>query len=165
MQISRRDALRGATAAAVVTGAVTAPLAFKAAATKAALAGDPAVALAEELNSIRAAWSLAEDAFEDAAVHAGISTLATQGRCRDLGIESVWQEHEHCKNRFWDLRERLLDTPAATTRGVLAKFRAFYHDAEIADMRAGGDPDGDLPQEFAASVYRDLERLIGEASS
>ena len=41
MQISRRDALRGATAAAVVTGAAMAPLAIKAAGVKAALAGDP----------------------------------------------------------------------------------------------------------------------------
>ena len=38
MQISRRDALRGATAAAVITGALTAPLAIKAVAAKAALA-------------------------------------------------------------------------------------------------------------------------------
>ena len=36
MRITRRNALRGATAAAVVTGAITAPLAIKA-----ALAGEP----------------------------------------------------------------------------------------------------------------------------
>ena len=40
MNITRRDALLGATAAAVVTGAITAPLAIKAAGVKAALAGD-----------------------------------------------------------------------------------------------------------------------------
>ena len=38
MQISRRDALMGATAAAVVTGATVVPLAIKAAGVKAALA-------------------------------------------------------------------------------------------------------------------------------
>ncbi len=48
MSISRRDALLGATAAAVVTGAITVPLAIKAAGVKAALAGDPAVAQADE---------------------------------------------------------------------------------------------------------------------
>ncbi len=40
MSISRRDALLGVTAAAVVTGAATAPLAIKAAGVKAALAGE-----------------------------------------------------------------------------------------------------------------------------
>ncbi len=45
MKLSRRDALLGATAAAVVTGAITAPLALKAAGVKAALAStDPAIA-------------------------------------------------------------------------------------------------------------------------
>ena len=48
MQISRRDALMGATAAAVVTGAATAPLAIKA-----ALGGEPDVAVtAHELQLI-----------------------------------------------------------------------------------------------------------------
>ncbi len=41
MSISRRDALLGATAAAVVTGATVVPLAIKAAGVKAALACEP----------------------------------------------------------------------------------------------------------------------------
>ena len=86
-------------------------------------------------------------------------------RVARIGIEPLWQEREHWKAQFWDLRERLLETPAATPRGILAKLRGFFHDGEIADMRAGDDPDDDLPKEFAASVYRDLERLIGEAPS
>ncbi len=50
MNITRRDALLGATAAAVATGAITAPLAIKAAGVKAAgvkeaLAGDPVLPL------------------------------------------------------------------------------------------------------------------------
>ncbi len=49
--------------------------------------------------------------------------------------------------------------------GVLAKLRAFYHDEEIAQMRAGDDPDDGLPEEWTASIYRDLERLAGEARS
>ena len=53
MSISRRDALLGATAAAVVTGAATAPLAMKAAGVKAALAGDPVLALEREWLAIR----------------------------------------------------------------------------------------------------------------
>ncbi len=79
---------------------------------------------------------------------------------QELGIESLYQEREHWNARFWDLRERLLDTPATTTRGVLAKLRGFYHDDEIAQIN---DDLEDLPGEFATSIYRDLERLAREA--
>ncbi len=41
MNITRRDALMGATAAAAVTGLTAAPLAMKTVAAQAALAGDP----------------------------------------------------------------------------------------------------------------------------
>ncbi len=57
MSISRRDALLGATAAAVVTGAATAPLAIKAACVQAALAGateEPLVSLWQERARLRA---------------------------------------------------------------------------------------------------------------
>ena len=49
MDITRRDALWGAAAAAVVTVAITAPLAVKSARVKAALAGDRAMGLAQQL--------------------------------------------------------------------------------------------------------------------
>ncbi len=55
MQITRRNALLGATAAAAVTGLTVAPLAMKAAGVKAALAGDPLIALEAELMEARAA--------------------------------------------------------------------------------------------------------------
>ena len=55
MQISRRDALMGATAAAAVTGLTVAPLGIKAAGVRAALAGEPLVALETELIEARAA--------------------------------------------------------------------------------------------------------------
>ncbi|MCH6588342.1 MAG: hypothetical protein IH805_08525 [Proteobacteria bacterium] len=77
---------------------------------------------------------------------------------RELGLESLWQELEHWKARYWDLHARVLEMPATTPRGILAKLRGFYHHDEIAEMRAGGEPD-DLPADWAASVYRDLERL------
>ena len=211
--LTRRDALLGATAAAVVTGAATAPLAFKAADVKAALAGEPVIGLSEQLRAASEAWFSAIDAFEEATNRVGINdsyysglvsvetpdgracwgaseikAAAEDGRlhyrltpderdaalaelerrqreypkkCRELGIEPLRQAREHWKAQFWDLQARLLDTPATTPGGVLAKLRGFYHDAEIADMRTGGDPDTDLPVEFAASVYRDLERLAG----
>ena len=77
---------------------------------------------------------------------------------RELGIESLYQERERWKARFWDLQERVLDMPATTPRGILAKLRGFYHDDEIAGIMAGDEPD-DLPGDYAASIYRDLERL------
>ena len=49
MDITRRDALLGVTAAAVVTGAITSPLAIKSAGVKVALAGDPAMSPAQQL--------------------------------------------------------------------------------------------------------------------
>ncbi len=161
MSISRRDALLGATAAAVVTGATAAPIAINAAGVKAALSGEPVVALSQQLRAASEVWNSAIDAFEEAAHRAGCSCLVGQEVRQELGIESLWQEREHWEARFWDLRARLLETPSATVGGVLAKLRGFYHDGEIADMRAGGDPDEALPEEYAASVYRDLERLAG----
>ncbi len=60
--ISRRDALMGATAAAVVTGAIAAPLALKSAGVKAALGGDTVQADDAHLEALYAEWRAAEDA-------------------------------------------------------------------------------------------------------
>ncbi len=210
MNITRRDALMGAAAAAVVTGAATAPLTMKAPGIKAALADDPVIPLARQLRAATDAWSSASDAFEDACNRVGFDACyydglvpvdTSDGRCtwgaseireaaeagwdndrltpdqrdaalaeierrqragqevrRELGLEPLWQELERWKARCWDLHARVLEMPAATPRGILAKLRGFYHDGEIAEMRAGGEPD-DLPAEWAASIYRDLERL------
>ena len=51
--LTRRDALRGATAAVAVTGAITAPLAFKAAGVQAALGGDPVLPAYETFEAAR----------------------------------------------------------------------------------------------------------------
>ena len=208
MSISRRTALATG-AAAITTAAITAPLAIKAGATKAALAGDPAVVLSQQLRAASQAWFDAIDAFDEAGHRVGynwvyydrgsvevetsngcygwneeeIRQAAEDGRIapdkrdaalaelkqreceaqearRELGIESLYQEREHWKARFWDLRAQLLDTPATTPRGVLAKLRGFYHDEEIAAIDDGLEG---LPGEYATSIYRDLERLSGEA--
>ena len=154
MQISRRDALLGASAAAVVAGVPGA-----------VLAGDPAIGLSDQLRATWAAWCSAMDAHEDACHRAGLTILESREVHREHGIEPLWQEVEHRKARFWDLQARLLDTPATTTRGVLAKIRGFYGDDETANIMAGGLPCDPLDSEFAASIYRDLERLAGEARS
>ncbi len=203
----------GATAAAAVTGLTVTPPAIKAASVQAALAGDPVIGLAEQLNAARKAWDSVGDAFEEASHRVGLSICdgdglveveSSDGLCtwgageikaaaedgrlyhrltpkerdaalaeierqkndaqkarRERGTESLWQEVQHWDARFWDLHARLLDMPAATPGGVLAKLRGFYHDEEIAGINDGLE---DLPGEYATSIYRDLERLAGEVT-
>ena len=176
MSISRRTALATG-AAAITTAAIAAPLAHKAAATKAALAGDPAVALSQQLRAASQAWFDAIDAYEEAADSVGfnicyddglVNVESSDGLCtwgaseireaaedgrryhritpeqrdaalaeikrrkaeghkvrRELGIKSSWQERGRWEVQFWDLRARLLDTPATTIDGVLAKMLGF----------------------------------------
>ena len=59
----------------------------------------------------------------------------------------------------------MLDTPARTVAGVLAKMQSWYCDQEIEDMRGGGEPDQGMQTDLVASIYRDLERLAKEAPS
>ena len=213
MQISRRDALMGATAAAVVTGVVTAPLA-----SKAALAADPVIELAAQVKAAYRASCEANDVYEAAAHDAGhnicadfdtttvtaingqqygwsrdavlfaaspggymqarvtpeerdraLAAIGVQQRKvarvrHDLGIEPS-KEHKDQTRAYWrELEAQMLDMPALTACGVLAKLQSWYSDYEIEDMRSGGYADP-LPEEYAASVYRDLERLAGEARS
>ena len=58
-----------------------------------------------------------------------------------------------------------MKAPTHTARGVLVKLRGCFLDVELAEMRAGDHPTDDLPAEYAATIYRDLERLAGEAQS
>ena len=164
MQITRRGAMLGASAAAV-TGLTVAPVAMKADGVQAALAGDPVIGLSQELRAVWTAWMSAGDVYEEACHRAGFTTFEAREVRRELGIEPLWQEEQRLKARFWDLQARLLDTPATTTGGVLAKFRGFYSDYETANIMAGDLPCDPLDSEFAASIYRDLERLAGEARS
>ena len=160
MQITRRNALVSAGAAAV-TGLTVAPLAIKA-----ALAGDPVIGLSDQLRAVWKAWMSARNVYEEACHGVGFNTcFVGHDARREFGIEPLWQEEQRLKARFWDLQARLLDMPATTPGGALAKLRGFYHDEEIAEIMAGNEPCDDLPAEWAASVYRDLERLAGEARS
>ena len=112
----------------------------------------------------RSNYSLTPDQRDSALAKLDWMKTDASKRRRDLGIESLYRERERWKARFWELRERVLDTPATTLGGILAKLRGFYHDDEIAAIR-DGDYDEDLPAEWAVSIYRDLERLAGGALS
>ena len=81
MQISRRNALLGASAAMAVAGVPSNA--------QAALVGDPVIVLAEQLNATRKAWDNANDAYDD------------------LESEPLHQEAEHCEARYWDCHARL----------------------------------------------------------
>ena len=157
MQITRRTAIATG-AAAITTAAITAPLALKAGATKAALggeplvAGDPAVVVSQQLRAAWRAWLAAMAAF-DGIKDCGIPTCGKGGP--DCALR---QEQEQCEARFFELQTRLLNTPATTSSGVLGKLRGFYGDDEIAQIRAGEEPD-DLPGDYVVSIFLDLERL------
>ena len=80
---------------------------------------------------------------------------------REAGLESLAQEVETNRARYWELREEICETPANSIKGVLAKFRGFYHEGELEQMVGGGNPWDGLEPEYAGSVYRDLLRLAG----
>ena len=216
MSISRRDALLGATAAAVVTGATAAPLAIKA-----ALAGDPVIDLAAQVKAAYQASLDADNIYEEVAHDAGwsvcndfcwttvttttgqrytwgretileaaaraeqeherrritseerdraLAAIDTQQRKaarvrHDLGLDSVKERKDQTRAQFIDLEARMLDMPALTVAGVLAKMQTWFCDGEIEDMRSGGEPDQEIQTDLAASIYRDLERLAGEVRS
>ena len=151
MNISRRDALMGATAAAVVTGAIIAPLATKATAVKAALGGvsptlEPLLAMEQE-------W------------------LAFRDFCDDWPDEEG-EVYEALYGRLNEMAEALYRIPAKTLTGVAAKLRMWaWNCTGISDPHPYGKPwwRGDLAAMYAdergfAQVMRDLERLSGEVA-
>ena len=217
MQISRRGALLGATAAVAVAGVPAVALAMKAAGVKAALAGDPVIGLVAQVEAAYQVQVEADDAYEAAAHRVGYNICAdfamttgttTNGlqyhwgreeileaaakdeewggritpeerdralavidakmqraaRVRhDLGLDPI-KERKHQTRAHWlDLEARMLSKPARTVAGVLAKMQSWYLDHEIENMRSGGEPDNALETDLSASIYRDLERLAGEA--
>ena len=221
MQITRRNALLGATAAAAVTGLTVTPLAMKAAAVKAALTGDPVIGLAAQVKAAYRVSIEADNIYEDVAHDAGWSVcddfdwtpvttttgqrytwgrgsileaaarveeegewqrITSEERDRalaaidarmqraararhDLGLDPVKDRKDQSRSHFLDLEAQMLDMPALTVAGVLAKMQSWFCDGEIEDMRSGGEPDQEMQTDLVASIYRDLERLAGEVPS
>ncbi len=145
--ISRRDALMGATAAAVTTAAITVPLAFKAAGVKAAL-GDNHT----DLEALRVAWRAAERRSFDADDAAEAAEGSTEQPIADHRQVVAMQESDAAYELF-------MDTPATSMRGVLAKLTCLESEQEWAKL----DQEFNLDSIMICAVRRDLERLAGEA--
>ena len=192
MSISRRDALMGATAAAVVTGAITAPLAIKAAGVEAALAGDPDAALLAQVaqfhevrEAFRRAWQ--EQATYRAQIgalpecpkvsdwrdHPDLDDFHKQHRAQDdfLSARGVWRRYDEANkinDRVGSLVNAVFETPAQTAQGVLEKVHIMY--IARGDFDEQGDNDLEVFQDdknnpWFGAVIADLERLAGEVRS
>ncbi len=147
MNITRRDALLGATAAAAVTGLIVAPLAMKAAGVKLALADEPLLAMEQKY-------------------------LAFRDYCNNYPDESA-EAVNPLFDRLSDMEAEIYETPAATLDGTMVKLRlwADYY-ATFSDHHSYQEVWwwGDLSPMYLdetgfAYVMRDLERLAGEARS
>ena len=178
MSITRRNALTGATAAIAVAAI---PVAVQADdARLEALYGD-----------WREAWRIwwkanviADNTKIDALCSCGPSPVGSD-YATEADLEAAWDswgaarqaavvrsgsvELKRRADAAYDVEQtafdRLMEAPAHTARGVLVKLRGCFLDEEIARIRAGDHPGDDLPAEYAATIYRDLERLAGEVRS
>lgn len=155
MKISRRDALLGASAAAVVTAAIAAPLALKAAGVKAALGGDPVTDLNDQgLLGLERQW------------------LDHQKTCEDWPHEQG-EVYESLYARLSEMEECIYCNPAQTLAGVMVKLRMWsWHCSDISQPHPYGEPwwRGDLAAMYKdemgfAQIMRDLERLARSAPS
>ena len=184
MSISRRDALVGATAAAVVTGAATVPLAVKA-------AGNPdaaLLALCDRLDSTLAAceevhgrwcevqseanrtmplevpWLYSNDPAECARKEAVFDQ-----HLEDCGSSALQREYEGLLTECGNLSVAVLRTRARTPAGIIRKLALVPSEDNSDDdltsewVAYHGEPD---PVAFVVeSIRRDLERLAGEVLS
>ncbi len=160
MNITRRDALLGATAAAVVTSAATAPLAIKAAGVQAALAGDPVITTIDRYVALHSEAYPSFDQFP----------------------EDTWskieEELEPTRDRCDNLLCDVFRIPARSLDGALAKARLAYR-IEMGQPTDSREPVEDMAppndgshnvgaldtQQLLWSLLNDLERLAGEARS
>ncbi len=151
MQISRRDALMGATAAAAVTGLSVAPLAMKAVAVKAALGGVPGAVQGDDthLEALYRTWR--EAYAEHIAAHdwsGGLLSGDPAWHVADRAVTRTGYRQSACL-------DKLLEASAHTLPGVLIKVGAIVEHAED-----GADPDH---YDALEVIKADLERLAGEA--
>jgi hypothetical protein len=139
MNLTRREALRGSSAAMVAIAASGAVVG----AAVPAMIDEPLIALVEEFRHAERLWIEAENVEHRDPEVAG-----------DMSARSN------------ELLDRLYATPAYTYRGLWAKVKSHYSDEEIEDLLGEGRLyfDG-FDQDLSESITRDIARLAGEAAS
>ena len=158
--ISRRDALRGATAAAITTGAITAPLAMQAAGVQAALAGDPAIILpVDPVLLLKRQWD------------ARWAPYASETNEDEDVIDAL-------HDRLSETAFQIFQTPAATIEGVTFKLVLWARQHVFQRYAVDGDwAESDNWSRLPVTAYRsldldhlpvvsalhDLERMAGRA--
>jgi hypothetical protein len=175
MSISRRGALLGATAAALVTGTIMAPLALRA-----AQGADDAVLLSR-LAQFHDVYDAQNRVWEKQQAHR--AEIEARPDCPPLDPATSSQAHfafleANDAYRYCDELERLykqtgalanavFETPARTTKGAFEKLKIAY--TAIGDGEGSGDEGLLLCQNpmalWMAAVVADLERLAGGARS
>ncbi len=191
MSISRRDALLGATAAAVVTGTITAPLAIKAAGIEAALGGDPVLPAFEVFEAARLKYIAISDhvyaVVEE--VEAGLSPEPHRNRtylelspaehdeacewrelCHRRVTARLGMDEDDFRNAYFDrvelAYEALTDIQATTVAGLLCQIRAWWNWHETTRDTEVPKPDPTKHDSDAEVIvrrlYHDVARLAGE---
>ncbi len=189
MQISRRDALLGATAAAVVTGAATAPLAVKA-----ALIGDPVLPAYEAFEATRREYIATSDHLNvlRKAVEAEMPPKPHRNRTyldlsdaeRDEGaawrqiharrvMARLGMDEDSLSDIYYDRMQlaydALADIQATTIAGMLCQVRAWWNAHEVTRDTEVPKPDPEAshfdPEVIVQRLYHDVARLAGEARS
>ena len=164
MQISRRGALMGAGAAAVVAGV------------PGAVQGDDAALLAQvgQFHELHGRWTRM---WEKAQSHrAAIEAMLecpdhSDYRARDAFLEGhdflrYYDEAAKADEPLGLLVQAIFETPAKTVEGVLGKVRILYivrgdYDGQVDENLEAHQDDEDHP--WFGSIIADLERLAGKA--
>ena len=166
MQISRRGALIGASAAAVAAGV------------PGAVQGNDAALLAQlgQFPELHGRWTRM---WEKAQSHrAAIETMLecpdhSDYRARDTFLKGhdylrYWDDAEKLSKPLGLLLQAIFETPAQTVQGVLGKVRILYiargdYDDQVDQSLEAHQDDEDHP--WFGSIIADLERLAKEARS
>ncbi len=144
--ITRRDALLGATAAAVFTVATVAPLAIKSTSVKAALAAqiDPVAALVRKAT-----------AYDE-----GLNTVS--GTVPDDEFNALCDIHS-------DMEIEIRDAPSTSIEAIAGKVRIAWRNSVVATETIRNGPDETFasldPRRFLWSALQDLEQLVGGTKS
>ena len=189
MNITRRDALLGATAAAAVTGLTVAPLAIKA-----ALAGDPVLPAYEAFESARREYiAISDHVYTVAeAVEAELPPEPHRNRTylelspAELDKAAEWRrlcnrrvtaqlgmDEDDLLDVYMDRMNlayfALADIQATTVAGLLCQVRAWWNVHETVRDTEVPKPDPEEsayePKVIVQRLYYDVARLAGEARS